>query len=71
MTWGKSWIYQSESDEEELKDVGVGDGDHPADEGVADGDGGADDDRRRVVDFQDHLEMEELIYTRWQLYHCN
>ena len=63
MSRRKSRLYQSESDEEELKDVGVGDGDHPADEGVADGDGGADDDRRRVVDLQDHLEVDILILT--------
>ena len=50
-----SFSHQSESDKEELEDVGVGDGDHSTDQSVADGDGGADDDRRYVVDLKDDL----------------
>ncbi len=56
-----SFSHQSESDKEELEDVGVGDGDHSADQSVADGDGGADDDRRCVVDLKDDLQNKHYL----------
>lgn len=48
--------YQSESDEDELEDVGVGDRDESAQEGVEDGDGRAHHDRNLDVQPQDHLQ---------------
>ena len=54
----KRFTDHTKTDEKELKDVRVRHRDHAPDQGVPDGDGRAHHDRRGVVNFEDHLNME-------------